>query len=116
MPDLPAHTATVIGIPGGLFVFVFRLRHSINDENRNHKLNQRYAIIYENYTPKCFWWECYSLLRRTLIVSLSVWLSDPLMRNVMMATFAIAFVFMLLAQISASCSWGLSMDTRVALP
>jgi hypothetical protein len=30
------------------------------------------GVLYENYTQQCYWWEFYSIMRRVLLIGLTV--------------------------------------------
>jgi hypothetical protein len=64
----------VIAIPVGIIALLLKNRASLFPLD-NNRFARRFGVLYEQYTPRSFFWEVVVLLRRTILIVLQIFLT-----------------------------------------
>ena len=66
----PMLVAYVLGIPVVCFILLWRHRHVLDDPS----IRVKYMMLAAGYKPKKYFWECVVMLRKTIMVGITVFL------------------------------------------
>jgi hypothetical protein len=84
----------VVGFPLALIAFMILQRHRIAKASPSSHFHRRFGILYEVYTPSCYWWECWAVVRRSILAMLATVLSHDRSSLVMAWILVTFFVYL----------------------